>query len=147
MTGPSTLVPSAADQDDGPICGAARTRLLVMDDDDLVRRVVCRMLAQLGYDVEGVDDGAEAILAFAKAQSEERPFAAVILDLTVPGGLGGEATLAAIREIDPEVRAIASTGQDDGEGDLRSRGFQAVLCKPYPMEELASVTARLSVRE
>jgi two-component system cell cycle sensor histidine kinase/response regulator CckA len=117
-----------------------------MDDDDLVRRVVCRMLTRLGYDVEGVGDGAEAVLAFAKAHGEERRFAAVILDLTVPGGLGGLETLAAIKEIDPAVPAIASTGQNVADGDLRSHGFEAVLCKPYPMEELASIIARLSRR-
>jgi two-component system, cell cycle sensor histidine kinase and response regulator CckA len=142
------LVPSAAGQSDRPISSPEGARLLVMDDQDIVRGVVCRMLARLGYNVEGVGDGHEALSVFSKAHGEGRPFAAVILDLTVPGGLGGLATLSAMREIDPGVRAIASTGQEVGDGvELRSHGFQAVLCKPYRMHELASVTARLSARD
>jgi CheY-like chemotaxis protein len=85
------------------------------------------------------------VSAFARARDQGRPFRAVILDLTVPGGVGGVATLAALKAIDPEVRAAASSGyaEDDSPGGLRGHGFAAVLVKPYSVEELASVVARL----
>jgi len=127
---------------------AAGVRLLLMDDEDSVRGIVSRMLRRLGYDVEVARDGAEAEALFAQAHREGRPFAAAILDLSVPGGLGGAATLAALRAIDPQIRAAASTGHalDGAGGDLRALGFTAVLLKPYSMDELASVAARLAER-
>ena len=119
-----------------------------MDDEDCVRGVICQMLERLGYDVKVARDGSEAVSAFASAHREGRPFAVAILDLSVPGGLGGAATLKALQQIDPQVRTVASTGYvfDDIGNDIQSQGFSAVLVKPYSMEELASVTARLAGR-
>ena len=117
-----------------------------MDDEDCVRGVISQMLERLGYDVKVACDGSEAVSVFARAHREGRPFAVAILDLSVPGGLGGTATLTALQQIDPHVRAVASTGYvfDEIGNDLRSQGFSAVLVKPYSMEELAAVTARLA---
>jgi CheY-like chemotaxis protein len=128
--------------------GGTQIRVLLMDDEDCVRGAVGQMLSRLGYDVEAACDGSEAVAAFAKAHREGRPFAAAILDLSVRGGLGGIATLTALKQIDPQVRAAVSTGyiSDETGGDLRSQGFSAVLLKPYSLEELASVTARLAGR-
>lgn len=117
-----------------------------MDDEDCVRGVICQMLERLGYDVEAACDGSEAVSVFARAHRDGHPFALAILDMSVPGGLGGAATLTALQRIDPQVRAVASTGYvlDEIGNDLQSQGFSAVLVKPYSMEELASVTARLA---
>ncbi len=128
--------------------GRTQIRVLLMDDEEGVRWAVSQMLSQLGYDVEAACDGSEAVAAFARAHHEGRPFAAAILDLGVHGGLGGVATLTALKQIDPQVRAAVSTGyvSDETGGDLQSHGFSAVLLKPYSLEELASVTARLAGR-
>jgi len=118
-------------------------RVLVMDDEDSVRTVVCRMLERIGYDAEGASDGREAVEIYARARQDGRPFAAVILDMTVPGGLGGAATLTALKALDPEVRAVASSGYDSEtvkEGS-QAQGFVAVLVKPYTVAELVAAMA------
>lgn len=123
-------------------------RVLLMDDHDCVREVVGRLIERMGYDVELARDGSEAIEIFTRAQSDERPFAVVILDLSVPGGMGGAATLTELRKIDQQVRAVASTG-DASEaiaGGSPTQEFSSILLKPYSMEELRSVLARLAGR-
>lgn len=127
-----------------PLHVASNPRVLVMDDEDTVRETLCRMVAGMGYDAAGAPDGSEALLLFSKGLAEGRPFSAVVLDLEVHDGLGGEATLAALKKLDPQVRAIASTGSGfDSERAFLSQGFSAALCKPYSMEELASALARI----
>jgi two-component system, cell cycle sensor histidine kinase and response regulator CckA len=122
-------------------------RLLVMDDDDGARRAVCRMLTRLGYDVEDAREGSEALTRFRLAKEEERPFAAVVLDLSVRDGLGGEDTLAALRALDPGVRAVASTGSAvEGDERLVALGFAAVLCKPYSIRDLSAAVSRVPDR-
>jgi two-component system cell cycle sensor histidine kinase/response regulator CckA len=123
-------------------------RVLVMDDEDTVRAVVCRMLERLGYDVDEAKNGESAIELFDRARQAGRPFAVVILDLTVREGLGGSATLAALRERDSEVRAIASTGHapDSARVGTQAQGFAALLVKPYTFTELAAAVAAVADR-
>ncbi len=115
-------------------------RVLVMDDQDSVRAVVCRMLERLGYEAVGVTDGEEAIETFARARREGRPFAATVLDLIVPGGLGGAATLAALKRLDPQIVAVASTGYDleQGRAEAGRHGFESVLVKPFTLAQLSA---------
>jgi DNA-binding response OmpR family regulator len=84
-----------------------RPRVLVMDDEDGVLRAICRKLECLGFDAEAASEGSQVLSAFSRARAEGRSFSAVILDLRVNGGLGGAATLAALKNIDPSVRAGA----------------------------------------
>lgn len=119
--------------------GAAQGgRVLIMDDEDAVRALLGRMLTRAGYDVAQAADGTEAIELYQHAFASAAPFDVVILDLTVPGGMGGIETLHALREIDPQVRAIVSSGYstDATMSDLRTHGFAAVVPKPYQPEQL-----------
>jgi len=116
-------------------------KILAMDDDEMVWEVLERMLVHLGYEPEFARDGGEAIEMFVKAQESGQAFAAVILDLTVPGGMGGKEALAKLLEIDPQVKAIVSSGYSDDlvMADFQKYGFSGVIAKPYKISELGKV--------
>lgn len=113
-------------------------RILVMDDDDAVRRVVCMMLERLGYTVESTETGEQAVAAFDRAIRREQPFDLVILDLIVHGGMGGTETMRKMKKIDPHARAILSTGSVDKVGDFAHthKDFAGCLLKPFTMRQL-----------
>jgi len=115
-------------------------RVLVMDDEATVREVAVAMLAHLGYQATGVRDGAEAVAVYHEARQHETPFDFVIVDLTVPGGLGGLETLQQLRRIDPAVRALVSSGysRDPVMARYAEHGFCGVVSKPYRIEELGA---------
>ncbi len=114
-------------------------RLLLMDDDKVVRMVTGRMLSRLGYQLEVARHGTEAVELYERAWERGEPFDAVILDLRIPGGMGGRDTLERLRRIDPGVRAIACSGYSNDPVMARHRefGFQAVLPKPFRLDALA----------
>ncbi len=113
-------------------------RVLVMDDEEMVRLVATEMLEALGHEVETAEDGDEAIVRFLEARKSGKPFDVVILDLTVKGGMGGEHTVRKIHEIDPGVLAVVSSGYADNPvvAGFRSHGFAAFLNKPYRIDAL-----------
>jgi len=115
-------------------------RVLVMDDEEPVRQVVAEMLDYLGYEAEYAWDGSKGIAAYQKAMAESRPFDVVIMDLTVPGGMGGLEMFRQLRTIDPDINAIVSSGysMDPIMADYRSHGFSCVVTKPYKIQELSS---------
>ena len=117
-----------------------RSRVLVMDDEPGLRRVVAAILGEQGLAVDTTANGQQAVEAYAAALAEHQPYSVVILDLTVPGGLGGVETLKRLRALDPEVRAIVSTGysSDPVMADCRAYGFVAAVPKPYTAIELES---------
>lgn len=117
-----------------------KERVLLMDDEEYVRDVTGEMLVQLGYDVHLSKDGDEAIEAYTKALEKGASFDAVILDLTIPGGTGGEVILRLL-EIDPGVKGILSSGYADNSvmNDFKEFGFKAAIAKPFKLEELANV--------
>ncbi len=117
----------------------ASKRVLFMDDEEIIRTVAGGILRHLGHDPVLVADGNDAVREFGAAMKAGRPFDAVVLDLTVPGGMGGTATLEQLKEIDPDVRAIVSSGysSDPVLANFRQYGFAAVVPKPYQLEELA----------
>jgi len=119
-------------------------RVLLMDDEDIILTVGSEMLTELGYDVAIAMDGAEAIEVFAKAREAGNPFDTVILDLTIPGGMGGKETIGFIREIDPSVWAIVSSGysNDPVMAEFMGYGFNAVVSKPYKVSELGGALQR-----
>lgn len=113
-------------------------KILVMDDEEMIRTLVERILARFGYEVVSVKDGVEAIEAYTVAQEAGQPFDAVIMDLTVPGGMGGKEAIQCLRAIDPCVKAIVSSGYstDPIMANFREYGFRGVVAKPYRIQEL-----------
>lgn len=108
-----------------------------MDDDRLVRETMHRQLAICGYEVVASADGQEAVQAYREARAAGRPFDAVILDLLVVAGWGGEQTLQELRKLDPSVKALVCSGTLVGsEADYAKKGFRAVLSKPYSLGDL-----------
>jgi CheY-like chemotaxis protein len=109
-----------------------------MDDDDMVRQVASRMLERLGYAVVTARDGAEAIELYHDARKAGNPFHLAIMDLTIPGGMGGKEAIRQLREIAPEIKAIVSSGyfNDPVMASFREHGFDGVIAKPYQLENL-----------
>ncbi len=114
-------------------------KILVMDDEEAIRVLLEQMLGHLGYTVEVTRNGEEAIERYVKAQALNQPFSAVILDLTIPGGLGGKDTIQRLRLLDPKIRAIVSSGysNDPVLSNYRSFGFQGMVAKPFRLDELS----------
>ena len=121
-------------------------RVLVMDDDESVRAVALGILEELGYSAETAGNGAEAIDLYLSGKREGRPFAAVVLDLTILGGMGGKETMESLLGIDPGVKAIVSSGysNDPVMAHYRDYGFAAVLSKPYRPQEMSRVMWQLT---
>jgi PAS domain S-box-containing protein len=142
---PASQHPLLPEQSEAHRPGAGGGRILVMDDEAAICDVACAMLTSLGYDVTCAQDGAEALMLYYNAKAAAQPFTAVLLDLTVPGGMGGRETMAQLRAIDPQVKAIVSSGYSDAPvmGDFRQYGFSAVIVKPYTLAELGEVLRRV----
>ncbi|MBS4021598.1 MAG: PAS domain S-box protein [Dethiobacter sp.] len=124
---------------------SGRGRILVMDDDEIIRRVTGEMLPLLGYQAELASNGYEAIEQYLRSAAQKEPFAAVILDLTVRGSMGGKETIQKLLEIDPQVCAIVSSGysNDPVLANYESYGFKGMVAKPYQLEELGEVLLRV----
>ncbi len=133
-----TLVAKAQDEELIGEVIPGHGRILVMDDEELVRDVAGSMLTHMGYEVEYASDGIEAIRLYQAARHSKRPFAAVIMDLTIPGGMGGKEAIAQLLKKDPEIRAVVSSGYSDDPimSHFSEYGFRGVIAKPYKMEEL-----------
>jgi len=134
VEGRSAVIPSAADS-------ARKGRVLVMDDEELVRNIVGIMLGALGHEVKFAENGEEAIEKYHEALSAGRKFDIVVLDLTVRGGMGGEETLRELLALDPGVKAVVSSGYANSAAvsEYRARGFSACLAKPYEVDALRDV--------
>ena len=118
-------------------------RILVMDDDAMIRETLGQLLPRLGYEVDFAEDGEEAIRRYEEGLSDGEPFDAVIVDLTIPGGMGGAETIAVLRKLDPEVRAVVSSGYSDDPilANHQEHGFAARILKPYKAADLGRVLA------
>ena len=120
-------------------------RILFMDDEEMLRKAVPRMLATAGYDVECASDGDEAIDLYRAALDAGRPFDVVILDLGVKQGRGGEETIDELIAVDPDVRAILSSGRltEASMVSFERFGFAGAIEKPYTGSELRAAIAKV----
>ena len=116
-------------------------RVLVMDDDESIRQSIGKMLRRLGYEPAFAEDGDEALELYEEARERDCPFAAVIADLTIPGGMGGKELIVELQQLDPEVRAIVSSGysRDPVMAHASRFGFTGVMAKPYSLTELGRI--------
>lgn len=119
----------------------ANGHILVMDDEDMIRHLLQNMLARLGYETESVSDGDAALVAYQQANRAGRPFAVVILDALIPGGMGGFETIAHLRTIDPQIRAVLCSGYSyyPGLANYSQHGFCGLLAKPFTLLDLSGV--------
>ncbi len=120
-------------------------RILLMDDEEIVRETIGEMLSCLGYETEFAKDGVEAIDLYVESRKNNNPFDIVILDLTIPGGMGGEETMEELLNIDPDVKAVVSSGYANNRimSDYARYGFVDVISKPYKLEELSETISRV----
>ena len=120
-------------------------RILVMDDEMDIRNLVGDVLTHFGHTVEFASDGAAAIELYRSAMNSGQPFDVVIMDLTIPGGVGGKEAIKELLAMDPEVRAIVSSGysNDPIMADFKRYGFKGVVAKPYEIRELVEVLNRV----
>jgi len=126
--------------------GTGKGRILLLDDDEMVRDVASEMLRDIGYEVQSAENGVEAIEMYKKAKESDKPFCAAIMDLTIPGGMGGGEVVQKLIEYDGELKAIVSSGyaQDPIMADYEKWGFCGVIAKPYSIEELSRVLSDIT---
>jgi two-component system cell cycle sensor histidine kinase/response regulator CckA len=120
-------------------------RILVMDDEEVVRHIAGFMITSLGHEVEFAENGEEAVARYRSALQSGRPYDVVILDLTIRGGKGGEEALRDLMQADPAVKAVVSSGYSDISpiSEYEAHGFSACLKKPYETEELEKTLRNL----
>lgn len=113
-------------------------KILYLDDDEMVRRATSRYLGKVGCEVESAADGKDAVERYRRAGQTGEPFDLVILDLFVPGGMGGEETLHRLRDLDPNVKAIVTSGYPNSPvvQEYERYGFAGVMVKPYSIQDL-----------
>ncbi len=130
---------SASREMNVPVSGSGK--ILVMDDEEVIRRLAGSILDYLGYEVELAANGEEAIEKFQNARDSGEPYGLLIMDLTVPGAMGGRETMELLLRIDPGARAIVSSGysNDPVLADYRKYGFSGVVKKPYSVAELSRI--------
>jgi DNA-binding NtrC family response regulator len=120
-------------------------KILLMDDEETIHQMMGRTLKALGYEVESVYDGKEVLQAYKVALETDKPFDVVIMDLTIPGGMGGKEAIGKLLVIDPRVQALVSSGysNDPVMADFAEYGFAGSVAKPVDIEELADMVKRI----
>ncbi len=121
-------------------------KVLVMDDEEAVRSVVGRILEYLGWEVGYAEDGSQAIKAYEAALNSDSAFDVVIMDLTIPGGMGGKEAAEQLKALDPKAKIIVSSGysNDPVLAEYEQCGFSGVINKPYRIEEMIDVLYRVA---
>jgi PAS domain S-box-containing protein len=112
--------------------------VLVMDDEEIVREVAGEIITHLGFEIDFAVDGQEALEKYSQAMKNDNPYAMVIMDLTVPGGMGGGEAIKKLLEIDPLAKAIVSSGYSNNPimANFSKFGFKGVISKPFRLDEV-----------
>jgi len=120
-------------------------KILVMDDEEVITAVAANILKEIGYTADTAADGQEAVEKYTQAMESGDPFDAAIMDLTVPGGMGGEEAVKKLLNIDPEAKVIVSSGYSNSPvfADYTRYGFKACMPKPYDIEELKHILKKV----
>lgn len=144
-----TMTPESESPQAGETRPSGGGRILLMDDEDSIREVMQEALNFLGFEVALAKDGHTALRLYEEAMQSGKPFDVALLDLTVPGGMGGQETLAYLKDLDPEIKAIVSSGysNDPVIAEYETFGFKGVVHKPYKINELTEVIDRLMGRK
>lgn len=121
---------------------STKGKILIMDDEEMIGEIACQMLAHLGYEAKHVLDGKEAIDEYGRGIQEGKPYDVVIMDLTIPGGMGGKDAVQGILELDPKAKVLVSSGysNDPIMTQYQDYGFTGVINKPF---DLASISSAL----
>jgi|UniRef100_A0A7C3WME6 PAS domain S-box-containing protein len=116
-----------------------RGKILVMDDEEQIRTTMRLILEYLGYEAELVEDGGKALARYSAAKDAGQPFDAVIVDLTVPGSMGGRELIQRLRQVDPEVKALVFSGYADDPimSHFEEFGFRGFIRKPYSIQDVS----------
>jgi CheY-like chemotaxis protein len=127
------------------VCMAGKGKILLMDDEQIILDVTLEVLKFLEYDVMFARDGSAALEVYKHEKEAGVPFDLVILDLSVPEGLGGKDAIALLKAYDPAVKAIVSTGysHDPVVLDFKQYGFSGKLSKPYKISDLKEILEQM----
>jgi CheY-like chemotaxis protein len=118
-----------------------KAKIMVMDDEVMVRDVAKAMLSRIGHEVLLVQDGAEAVAVYREHSDSGNPIDIVIMDLTIPGGMGGQEAVNEILAFDPDAKVIVSSGysNDPIMANCQEYGFCSAIVKPYQLSELSEI--------
>ena len=132
-----------------PVPESRPGRILLMDDDEILRNIGKEVLEDAGMEVELADDGTAALKAYTEARERGDPFDVVILDLTIPGGMGGKEACERLRQFDPDVKTVVSSGYSDDAvmAHPEQHGFNGVVSKPYDVDEMIAIMQNLIDRD
>jgi CheY-like chemotaxis protein len=119
-------------------------KVMIMDDEEMIRSLFEKTLSRIGYEVVSAKDGDEAVVLYKKAEEAGTPIDLIIMDLTIPGGVGGKDAVKKIHEINPAAKVIVSSGysNDPVMADFNKYGFCGTMVKPFLMRELEDVVAK-----
>lgn len=128
---------------------AGKGKILLMDDEQTILDVTNEVLKFLGYDVMFAKDGAAAIELYKKEKAANVPFDVVILDLSIPEGMGGKEAIRQLREFDPAVKALVSSGytNDPAVMNYADYGFSGILSKPYKINDMKMILEQLVLKK
>ena len=121
-----------------------KSRILVMDDEEMVRNILQGMLYRTGHEVLLAKDGIEAVRAYREAMENDAPIDLIIMDLTIPGGMGGKEAVEKILALNPEAKVVVSSGysNDPVMANFKDYGFCSAIAKPYQLSELTKVISQ-----
>jgi CheY-like chemotaxis protein len=119
--------------------------ILIMDDEEYILQVFVKMLKHLGFTVDCAKNGEEAIKLYKEKFNEGLKYSYVILDLTIPGGMGGKTAITEMKKIDPDINAIVSSGYSENPvmANYQKHGFKGILKKPYTLEDIIDLFKNL----